>query len=70
MQRRGRTHRAAGMDRESVDAMALVTFFKQCRVDLEGEGKEDAAFYFAQCEDHLRAGGSLSAKQASKILGL
>lgn len=68
MQRAGKSHKASGA--EDGKAMQTYTFFKECRKVLEQYGHEDAAFYFEQVEEHLRNGGSLTSKDAGRILGV
>ena len=50
-------------------ARAQLAFFKDAAEKLRRYGKEDAAFYFEQVEDHLRRGGSLKDNPA-RILGV
>lgn len=66
-QRPGKMKPAAMNDSGGLD---LVNFFKYAKEALEAKGEEDAAFYFEQCEDFIRAGGSLSDRTVSKALGL
>ena len=50
--------------------MRQLEFFKSCKEVLEREGQNDAAFYFEQCEDWLRAGKDIYKDPPSRILGL
>ena len=54
------------------DDMSTVNFFKYTKELLEERGEENAAFYFEQVEEHLRAGKPLSSDKntIAKILGL
>ena len=56
----------------AADGMVQVAFFKNAASVLETAGYEDASFYFAQVEDHLREGGSISdsPNDIKLILGL
>jgi len=67
-QRKGKTYRASGMDDHS--GMRQMQFIKACKVALENSGYADAAFYFEQIEDWIRAGKSLDPAKADRILGL
>ena len=68
-QRRGKYKPASMHDGSS---MSTVMFFKQAKILLEQSGNEDAAFYFEQVEDWLRAGNGLptSDREVSKVLAL
>ena len=69
-QRRG-SWKPARLD-NSMQAMNLRNFFRECKELLEEEGKEDAAFYFEQVMEELNAGRSLPVdrRKISTILGL
>lgn len=67
-QRKGKTHRASGMD--NGQAMHNMLFFKRCKELLVEYGHDDAAFYFEQVEEHIRSGGTLSVDKAGSILGV
>lgn len=51
-------------------SFTTVDFFKACKTALLETKNEDAAFYFEQIEEHLRTGGFMDPKKASRILGL
>ena len=68
-QRSGNWKPAAMSDGGKIDAMTLTTFFKSAKEALERAGYDDCAFYFEQCEDWMREGGSIN-NNAAKILGL
>lgn len=68
-QRGGKWKPATLNDGGKIDAMVLTTFFKSAKEALERSGKEDAAFYFEQCEDWMREGNSINSN-AAKVLGL
>lgn len=67
-QRRAKTYKATGMDDHQ--GMRQVQFIKACKVALESSGYDDAAYYFEQIEDWIRAGKSLDPSKAARILGL
>ena len=66
-QRAGKKTRPTG---DTGNLMKEMLFFKACKEVLTEFGHDDAAFYFGQVEDHLRDGGSLSAGEAGRILGV
>lgn len=68
-QRRGNYKPASMHDGAS---MSTVMFFKEARLALEQSGNDDAAFYFEQVEEWLRAGKGLptSAREVTKVLAL
>lgn len=50
----------------------LISFFDEAAKQLNGEGKEDEAFYFEQVADYLRSGKDLddAPRKVTSILGL
>jgi hypothetical protein len=68
-QRKGKWKPAAMQDGGN---MSTVNFFKYAKEMLAERGEEDAAFYFEQCEEHLRSGKELSSDKnnIARILGL
>jgi hypothetical protein len=68
MQRPGKKQKGIGAGDGTL--MTQMLFFKACKEVLDEYGHDDAAFYFGQVEDHLRDGGSLSAGEAGRILGV
>jgi len=68
-QRRGKW-KSASMAEAGIKPLTLCTFFKEAAALLERSGKEDAAFYFSQVEDHLREGKDLRDETIARILGL
>lgn len=68
MQRPGKKQKGIGAGDGTL--MTQMLFFKACKEVLNEFGHDDAAFYFEQVESHLRGGGSLSAGEAGRILGV
>lgn len=68
-QRKGKWKPAAMQDSGN---MSTVNFFKYAKEMLAERGEEDAAFYFEQCEEHLRSGKELTSDKGNiaRILGL
>ena len=69
-QRGGKVQKPIGDER--INPMTLMQFVRECAVQLNGAGEEDAAHYFEQIVDHLRAGKGLTAdpRKVSSLLGL
>jgi|TARA_R110000782_G_scaffold176561_1_gene267569 hypothetical protein len=58
------------MDRDMLDAMDVLKFFKITVEELKKEGKDDEAFYFEQTIDWLQRGKSLPKDNKSVIMCL
>ena len=58
------------MDRDMLDAMDVLKFFKITVEELKKEGKDDEAFYFEQTVDWLQRGNSLPKDNKSVIMCL
>lgn len=70
-QRAAKTHRAALGEDGRISMFEVIDFFEAAKNTLEQSGETDAAFYFEQVYDHLKANPQKGFKETvSRILGV